>query len=51
MSEIPLEEIAADRTAEPTAAEPGTSDGRGGRRSVPSQLLHNPLAVFALSGC
>ena len=44
MSEFALEEIAAERAA------PGTSapDGRGGRRSVPSQLLHNPLAVFSL---
>jgi ABC-type dipeptide/oligopeptide/nickel transport system ATPase component/ABC-type dipeptide/oligopeptide/nickel transport system permease subunit len=39
LSEIPVEEIA------PT---PAPSDTRGGRRSVPSQLLHNPLAVFSL---
>jgi peptide/nickel transport system permease protein len=44
MSEIALEEVAAGRTA----AESAPPDGRGGRRSVPSQLLHNPLAVFSL---
>ena len=44
MSEFALEEIAAERAAPGTA----TPDGRGGRRSVPSQLLHNPLAVFSL---
>ena len=44
MSEFALEEIAAERAAPGTAA----PDGRGGRRSVPSQLLHNPLAVFSL---
>ena len=44
MSEFALEEIAAERAAPETAA----PDGRGGRRSVPSQLLHNPLAVFSL---
>ena len=45
MSEFALEEIAAERAAPETAA----PDGRGGRRSVPSQLLHNPLAVFSLA--
>ena len=45
MSEFALEEIAAERAAPETA----TPDGRGGRRSVPSQLLHNPLAVFSLA--
>jgi peptide/nickel transport system permease protein len=44
MSEFALEEIAAERAAPATAA----PDGRGGRRSVPSQLLHNPLAVCSL---
>jgi ABC-type dipeptide/oligopeptide/nickel transport system ATPase component/ABC-type dipeptide/oligopeptide/nickel transport system permease subunit len=45
MSEFALEEIAAERAAPGTAA----PDGRGGRRSVPSQLLHNPLAAFSLA--
>jgi peptide/nickel transport system ATP-binding protein/peptide/nickel transport system permease protein len=44
MSEIALEEVAAGRTA----AESAPPDGRGGRRSVRSQLLHNPLAVVSL---
>ncbi len=44
MSEIPLEEVA------PEISISGASvDGRGGRRSVPAQLLHNPLAVFSMA--
>jgi ABC-type dipeptide/oligopeptide/nickel transport system ATPase component/ABC-type dipeptide/oligopeptide/nickel transport system permease subunit len=44
MSEIPVEEVAPDVTSTELAA----ADGRGGRRSVPAQLLRNPLAVFSL---
>jgi ABC-type dipeptide/oligopeptide/nickel transport system ATPase component/ABC-type dipeptide/oligopeptide/nickel transport system permease subunit len=44
MSEIPVEEVAPDVTS----TEPAAADGRGGRRSVPAQLLRNPLAVFSL---
>ena len=43
MSEIAVEEVAPDVTSTEPAA-----DGRGGRRSVPAQLLRNPLAVFSL---
>jgi ABC-type dipeptide/oligopeptide/nickel transport system ATPase component/ABC-type dipeptide/oligopeptide/nickel transport system permease subunit len=43
MSEIPVEEVAPNVTSIEPAA-----DGRGGRRSVPAQLLRNPLAVFSL---
>ena len=43
MSEIPLEEVA------PEIAVDQPADGRGGRRSVPAQLLRNPLAVFSLA--
>jgi len=42
MSQIPLEEVAPE--AEAAAA----GDGRGGRRSVPAQLLRNPIAVFSM---
>ena len=45
MSEIPLEEVA------PEIAVDQPADGRGGRRSVPAQLLRNPLAVSAWPGC
>ena len=43
MSEIPLEEVA------PEIAVDQPADGRGGRRSVPAQLLRNPLAVISLA--
>jgi len=43
MSQIPLEEVAPE--AEAAAA----GDGRGGRRSVPAQLLRNPIAVFSMA--
>ena len=43
MSEIPLEEVA------PGTAVDQPADGRGGRRSVLSQLLHNPLAAFSMA--
>jgi peptide/nickel transport system permease protein len=42
MSEIPVEEVAPELPLDEPA------DGRGGRRSVPAQLLRNPLAVFSL---
>jgi peptide/nickel transport system ATP-binding protein/peptide/nickel transport system permease protein len=44
MSEIPVEEVAPDVAS----IEPAAADGRSGRRSVPAQLLRNPLAVFSL---